>query len=92
MEEEGYMQPIKDPVEGSCVFKLSNSNNYILMYDMYTKGSYQFTQSSTLDSFTIVDNKISMNFHPRHGTVMPITKKELNTLIKKWGLPKNYKK
>jgi hypothetical protein len=92
IEKEEYMQPIKDPVEGSCVFKLSNSNNYILMYDMYTKGSYQFTQSSTLDSFTIVDNKISMNFHPRHGTVMSITKKELNKLINKWSLPENYKK
>jgi arabinoxylan arabinofuranohydrolase len=89
-EKEGYMQPIKDPVEGSCIFKLSNSNNYILMYDMYTKGSYQFTQSTTLDSFSIVDNKISMNFHPRHGTVMAITKKELNALIKKWGLPEGF--
>jgi hypothetical protein len=26
-----------------------------------------------------------MNFHPRHGTVMPITEKELKRLINQWG-------
>jgi hypothetical protein len=54
------------------------------------KGQYQFTKSVSLDNFKIVDNKISMDFHPRHGTVIAITRKELQTLIKKWGVPKNF--
>ncbi|MDP4274923.1 MAG: family 43 glycosylhydrolase [Bacteroidota bacterium] len=89
-EMPDYMQQTKDAVEGSCVFKLSNSNKYILMYDVYMKGKYQFTQSTTLDSFKVVDNQISMNFHPRHGTVMAITKNELKALVAKWGMPAGY--
>jgi arabinoxylan arabinofuranohydrolase len=69
------------PVEGSGIFKLNSSNSWILMYDVYTSGRYQFTKSNDLLDFQIVDNEVSMNFHPRHGTVMPITVKELKTLI-----------
>lgn len=73
------------PVEGSGIFKLNNSDEYILMYDMYTSGRYQFTKSTDLENFTVIDKEISMNFHPRHGTVMPITDQELKHLISKWG-------
>lgn len=73
------------PVEGSGIFKLNNSSEYILMYDMYTSGRYQFTKSVDLQNFSVMDEEVSMNFHPRHGTVMPITAKELKRLITKWG-------
>ena len=89
---EGYKQvgpervdESKDPVEGSGIFKLNHSNEYILMYDLYTKGGYQFTTSTDLRHFTVIDQEISMNFHPRHGTVMPITEKEMKRLINQWG-------
>ncbi|MDQ1769278.1 family 43 glycosylhydrolase [Labilibaculum sp. A4] len=68
-------------VEGSGVFKLNNSNEWILMYDVYGLGRYQFTKSSDFETFTVIDQDISMNFHPRHGTVMPITDKELKLLV-----------
>ncbi|WP_349293279.1 glycoside hydrolase family 43 protein [Flavobacterium eburneipallidum] len=80
-----YVQQTPYPVEGAGVFKLNNSNDYILMYDLYTKGKYQFTKSSDLEHFSVIDNAVSMNFHPRHGTVMPITAKELARLESKWG-------
>lgn len=80
-----YVQQTKDPVEGSGVFKLNNEDAYILMYDVYTKGRYQFTKTTDLENFTVIDNEIIMNFRPRHGTVMPITAKEMARLIKKWG-------
>src|SRR5690606_18131217 len=89
---EGYIYPNLDRVdketarvEGSGVFKLNNSGEWILMYDVYSSGRYQFTKSSDLEHFEIIDNEISMNFHPRHGTVLPITKKELKHLLAKWG-------
>ncbi len=89
---EGYVQAgperidqSRDPVEGSGIFKLNNSDEWILMYDLYTKGGYQFTRSSDLRNFTIIDQEISMNFHPRHGTVIPITQKELKALVAQWG-------
>lgn len=77
----------RDPVEGSCVFKLNGSNEWILMYDVYTRGRYQFTRSSDLLNFQIIDHEISMDFHPRHGTVMPITREEFARLLAKWGTP-----
>ncbi len=89
---EGYVYPntdrvdcSKNPVEGSGTFKLNNSDEYILMYDVYTSGQYQFTKSADLKHFEVVDHDISMNFHPRHGCVMPITQKELNRLMAKWA-------
>ncbi|WP_316752751.1 glycoside hydrolase family 43 protein [Pedobacter gandavensis] len=84
---EGDVQQTKDPVEGAGVFKLNNGKGYILMYDVYTKGRYQFTRTKDLKNFTIVDQEIKMNFHPRHGTVLPITSQEANTLLKKWDRP-----
>jgi hypothetical protein len=79
-----YVQQTKDPVEGAGVFKLNNGEGYILMYDVYTKGRYQFTKTTDLQNFKVVDDNMSMNFHPRHGTVMPITKEEAERLVTKW--------
>jgi arabinoxylan arabinofuranohydrolase len=83
--QDKYLQQTTDPVEGSGVFKLNEGNDYILMYDVYTKGRYQFTRSSDLENFKVVDQDVTMDFHPRHGTVLPITAKELQRLLAKWG-------
>lgn len=74
-----------NPVEGSGIFKLNHSSDWILMYDVYTSGRYQFAKSSDLLNFTVIDQEISMNFHPRHGTVLPITAEELKSLLSKWS-------
>ena len=89
-ENDNYLQQTKDGVEGSSVFKLNHSDEYILMYDVYTKGKYQFTKTKDLENFTVIDNEISMDFHPRHGTILPITRSELKGLIAKWGKPAAY--
>ena len=81
-----YVQQTTDPVEGAGVFRLNNSNDFILMYDVYTKGKYQFTKTKDLQNFTVIDQEVSMNFHPRHGTVMPITAAEAERLMAKWGV------
>ena len=52
------------------------------MYDVYMKGKYQFTESTDLENFKVIDHAVSMDFHPRHGTVIPITEKELKRLYK----------
>lgn len=85
--QDRYVQQTKDPVEGAGTFKLNNSDDYILMYDMYTTGKYQFTRTRDLQNFTVVDHEISMNFHPRHGTVMPITDQEATQLAARWLTP-----
>lgn len=86
-EYPGFKESTKNDVEGSGIFKLNNSDNYILMYDMYRKHKYQFTRSSNLIDFEVIDNEITMDFHPRHGTVISITRDELKALTNKWGLP-----
>ncbi|MFC0772372.1 family 43 glycosylhydrolase [Terrimonas alba] len=83
--QDRYVQQTKDPVEGAGVFKLNNGEGYILMYDVYTKGRYQFTKSRDLKTFSVIDHEVKMNFHPRHGTVIPITSQEAERLISKWG-------
>ncbi len=88
-----YLQQTTQAVEGSCVFRLYNTDNYILMYDVYNNGRYEFTQSTDLENFTRVEQSlISMNFHPRHGTVIPITAAEKEALLEKWGEKKPDKK
>ncbi|WP_327138693.1 family 43 glycosylhydrolase [Niabella yanshanensis] len=81
---DSYVQQTKDPVEGAGVFKLNDGSGYILMYDVYTKGRYQFTKTTDLEHFKVVDEQVSMNFHPRHGTVLPITRQEMERLTAKW--------
>lgn len=82
-----YKQQTKDAVEGSCVFKQIGTDTYIFMYDVYGKGKYQFTKSTDLTHFSVIDDEVSMDFHPRHGTVIPITRAELQHLIKTYGRP-----
>jgi type 1 glutamine amidotransferase len=88
VQQDEYLQQTDKPVEGSSVFSLNDGSGYILMYDMYTSGKYQFTFSKDLRHFKAVDQEISMDFHPRHGTVMSITGKEAERLAAKWGSKK----
>jgi len=81
-ESLDYKQQTDKAVEGSGVFKLNGSDKYILMYDVYMNGEYQFTESSDLDRFSVIDSRVSMDFHPRHGTVMPVTEEEYQRLAK----------
>ncbi len=83
-EYHDYKQQTSDAVEGAGTFKLIGSDKYILMYDVYMRGRYQFTESTDLMNFKVIDNEVSMDFHPRHGTVIPITAKEYKKLEKKY--------
>jgi arabinoxylan arabinofuranohydrolase len=87
IEQAGYKQQTRDAVEGSGVFKLNRSDKYILMYDVYGKGKYQFCESYDLDKFKVIDQDVKMDFHPRHGTIIPVSRKELKALTDKWGIP-----
>ena len=86
-EESDYKQQTKDAVEGAGTFKLIGQDKYILMYDVYMKGKYQFTETTDLKNFKVIDNDVNMNFHPRHGTIIPITRDELKRITDKWGTP-----
>ena len=74
-----YLQPNTNPVEGECVFKSLNSEKWYMMYDVYTRGYYEFTESTDLKNFSVVHN-FSLDFNPRHGTIIPITREEITRL------------
>ena len=58
-----------------------DSDEYILMYDCYANGYYQFCKSTDLKNFTFVQNTLTRgNFTPRHGSVVHITREERNRL------------
>lgn len=78
----GTLQQTTENVEGAGVFKLINQDNWILMYDCYSNGHYQFCSSPDLSQFTFVQNTATTGaFTPRHGTVIPITAEETAALL-----------
>ena len=72
-------------VEGSGVFKLNDKEEYILMYDLYSSGRYEYQTSKDLNTFTVEPQSFNKNFFPRHGTVISVTVDELERLQQKWG-------
>ncbi len=74
----------KTVVEGSSIFKLNDSNTYILMYDLYANGRYEFQRSIDLYNFTQTPESFTKNFYPRHGSVISITAEEAIRLNEKW--------
>ncbi len=77
---DGYCQDTKEAVEGSGVFRLFDGT-WVLMYDCYMNGHYQFCKSTDLKTFKAVQNtKTSGAFTPRHGTVIAITQSEYDLL------------
>lgn len=83
-EEPGYKQLTSEAVEGSGTFRLIGQDKYILMYDVYMKGQYHFTETIDLSHFRFTDRTVNMDFHPRHGSIIPITQTELDRLVKEW--------
>lgn len=72
-------------VEGSSVFKLNDKEEYVLMYDLYGSGRYEYQTSQDLFSFTQHPQSFRKNFHPRHGSVISMTQEELDRVQKRWG-------
>ena len=79
-----YLQTTTAAVEGGCVYRMYNTDKWMLIYDMYTSGAYQFTESMDLENFTVTPNPVSFDFTPRHGTVIPVTPTEKQALLTKW--------
>jgi hypothetical protein len=78
----GTLQQTTEAVEGAGIFRLIDSDDWILMYDCYMNGHYQFCSSPDLFQFTFRKNTTTQGaFTPRHGTVIPITEDEYNTLL-----------
>ena len=85
VEWRHLQKPGQFPVEGSSVFPLIGSDEYILMYDCYANGYYQFCKGDLKNFEYVQDTPTKGNFTPRHGSVIQITRKERKRLEKYFG-------
>lgn len=87
---DGHVEVTKTAVEGVGVCKSLDGKSWVVMYDCYSRGYYQFCKSEDLKSFSkVCDTKTSGSFTPRHGTIIPITQAEKDRLLAEWGDGKN---
>lgn len=78
----GMVQQTNVAVEGGGIFRLIGENTWVVMYDCYGSGYYQFCTTTDWKTYTLrAQTATSGAFTPRHGTVMPITAMEYNALI-----------
>ncbi|MBR1395656.1 MAG: family 43 glycosylhydrolase [Prevotella sp.] len=86
---DGNVEQTKESVEGVGVCKAIDGKSWIIMYDCYGNGHYQFCRSEDLKTFKFVQNtETKGKFTPRHGTIIPITRAEKERLLKAFP---NYK-
>jgi len=81
----GYSEPSapitgKYWAEGPTVLKLEN--RWVVYFDKYTQHQYGAIASSDLVNWTEISDQLELPKGIRHGTVLPITKKELDNLLK----------
>ena len=72
-------------VEGSSVFKLNGQDKWVLMYDLYSSGRYEFQTSTDLMKWTEKPESFRKDFFPRHGSVISLTAEEMQRIQEKWG-------
>ena len=83
---DGHVEQTKEAVEGVGVCKSLDGKSWIIMYDCYANGHYQFCKSYDLKTFEFVQNtETKGKFTPRHGTIIPITQAEKDRLLKEFG-------
>ena len=83
---DGNVEQTKEAVEGVGVCKAIDGKSWIIMYDCYGNGHYQFCKSDDLKTFQFVQNtETKGKFTPRHGTIIPITRAEKERLLHEFG-------
>ncbi len=83
---DGNVEQTKEAVEGVGVCKAIDGKSWIIMYDCYGSGHYQFCKSEDLKTFQFVQNtETKGKFTPRHGTIIPITRAERDRLLHHFG-------
>ncbi len=84
----GSVQQTNVAVEGGGIFRLIGENTWVVMYDCYGSGYYQFCATTDWRKFNLeAQTNTGGAFTPRHGTVIPITTREYNNLIKAFPTP-----
>lgn len=88
-EPSGTLQQTNVAVEGGGMFRLINSDDWVLMYDCYGNGYYQFCTSDDLENFKLKAQTVTKGaFTPRHGTVIPLHPEETKRVLEAFPVVK----
>lgn len=69
-------------VEGPNIYKMLDSDKWLMMSDAYGNGYYVMQETSDLENFTTLPRSdYSFDFTPRHGYVIPINADQYNALV-----------
>lgn len=72
-------------VEGSSTFKLNGQQKWVLMYDLFGSGRYEYQTTTDLVHFSPKPQSFTKDFFPRHGSVISLTDDELVRVQQQWG-------
>ncbi len=87
-EPNGTIQQTNVAVEGGGIFRLIGENTWVVMYDCYGSGYYQFCTTTDWTKYQLKAQTVMKGaFTPRHGTVLPITEQEYNRLVTAFPTP-----
>ncbi len=72
-------------VEGSQMYPLEGTDTYIMVMDEYSKGRFFMQQTTDFKTYVPVED-YSMDFGPRHGSIVSVTDEEYERLIEHFGI------
>lgn len=74
-------------VEGSQIYRVSGTDTWLLIMDEYGKGRFFMQQTENFrDYLPVAREDYTMDFSPRHGSVMAISDEEYERLVAHWGV------
>ena len=76
----------KTGVEGSEIYNITGTNQWVMVMDEYGTDKFFMQQTNDFENFKPVKAEdYSMEFFPRHGSVVAITDDEYKALVEKYG-------
>lgn len=73
-------------VEGSSMYNITGTDTWVMLMDEYGKHRYFIQQTEDMEHFLKLKPKsYSMDFNPRHGSVIPITDGQYDALVDAFG-------
>jgi hypothetical protein len=73
-------------VEGSEIYNITGTDQWVMIMDEYGTDRFFMQQTSDFENFKPVKAEdYSMEFFPRHGSVVAITDDEYKALVEKYG-------
>lgn len=84
--ENKNITAFEEHTEGCCMYNIKGTDTWVMIMDSYTKGYYVMQQTEDFVSFKRVKRgDYSLDFSPRHGSVLGITDEEYERMLNHYG-------